>query len=176
MSTELAPRTTFPRKRVSVIELLVPIWTILFLLLAVCPARADEIEDAYLGIMGIIDQADALAATNQAVPARAKYREAQVALVAFKNNYGNWNARAVNYRLKYLAGKIAATPVQPAPAVITTAESPAQAGKTPPKPASLVKLLASGAEPRKVLRLHPNAGDTQSVSLTMKVGMAMSVG
>jgi hypothetical protein len=36
-----------------------------------------------------------------------------------------------------------------------------------------VKLLAAGSEPRTVLRLHPAAGDKQTVTMTMKMGMDM---
>jgi len=39
---------------------------------------------------------------------------------------------------------------------------------------SPVKLLDAGSEPRKVLRLHPVAGDKQSLSMTMKMAMIMS--
>ena len=34
-----------------------------------------------------------------------------------------------------------------------------------------VKLVEAGAEPRKVLRLHPNPGDKQTLTLTMKMAM-----
>jgi hypothetical protein len=49
------------------------------------------------------------------------------------------------------------------------ATSPAAAAK--PADATLT-LLNAGAEPRRMLRLHPHVGDKQSVSMTMKMGMA----
>jgi hypothetical protein len=39
-----------------------------------------------------------------------------------------------------------------------------------------VKLLEPGAEPRQALRLHPKPGDKQTLTLTMKMGMATKMG
>jgi hypothetical protein len=42
--------------------------------------------------------------------------------------------------------------------------------------ASPVKLLEPGAEPRKVLRLHPKPGDKQTLAMTMKIAMVTKIG
>src|SRR5207245_1035101 len=39
-----------------------------------------------------------------------------------------------------------------------------------------VKLLDAGAEPRKVLRLHPKTGDKQTLNMTMKMAMDIKLG
>src|SRR5258706_14293390 len=67
-------------------------------------ARAQEEE--YLRIYSLIEQADSLTA-KQPQAALAKYREAQGALLSLQRNYRDWNAKAVAYRLNYLAEKVA---------------------------------------------------------------------
>jgi len=141
------------------------------LLLTLCSARAEGPDDDYLIIYGIIDQADTLAANGRTTQAHAKYIEAQRALAGFKRSNPHWSTETVNYRMNYLAGKITATAgesVAPGAGVSTGAQ---KAGV--PSAKSPVKLLAAGSEPRTVLRLHPTVGDKQTISMTMKMDMAM---
>jgi hypothetical protein len=145
-------------------------WIILVLLLALCAARAEGPDDDYLAIYGTIEQADALSASGKTDQARAKYLEAQRALIEFKRENPNWSVKVVAYRSKYVAEKIAAT----APNAVAPVSSPAAAVKTPAE--SPVKLLDAGSEPRTVLRLHPAVGDKQTMTMTMKMAMTMSAG
>jgi hypothetical protein len=137
---------------------------VLALLLGVLPARADGPDDEYLRIYGLIQTADELSADGKTAPAKAKYREAAAALASFKTNYPYWNAKLVSYRLNYVAQKLA-PPAEKPPTAAGSETSTTQ-----------VKLLEPGAEPRKVLRLHPNPGDKQTLAFSMKMAMETKVG
>jgi hypothetical protein len=154
---------------------------ILALFMVWWPARADEPGDLYQHVYLLIQEADSLDAGGQSGPALAKYREAQTVLQDLKKENPTWNSQAVSYRLNYLAGKIAALSEKAAkPATGGPAPGP-QEPQPEAKPASggstwQVKLLEAGAEPRKVLRLHPKPGDKQSLTLTMKIAMDLQAG
>ena len=153
----------------------------MMLLLLTCVARAESPDDKYLNIIGIIDQADSLNANGQTALARTKYLQAQAALAAFKRENATANPKAVAYRMNYLADKITATAVksEPAGSGTTTGTQTSNAEKRAVAASSAthqLKLLTAGAEPRKVLRLHPNVGDKQALTLTTKIAMAMTMG
>jgi len=157
------------------------LWILLGLLLTLCAARVEAQDDDYLAIYNVIDQADALNAGGQTAEARNKYIEAKHALMDFQQNNPNWNTPTVNFRLKYLDQKIAATTVsatasavEPA-AATTTAASPAAPQNAMAGAAPSVKLLEAGSEPRKVLSLHPAVGDKQNVSLTSKISVVVAM-
>ncbi len=133
----------------------VSLWIILALLLTLAGARAG-VDDDYLNIYGIINQADSLNASGKVSQAHAKYLEAQRALTGFQKNNPEWNAKVVSYRISYLADKVAATSAKPG----------AEKGAAPPAAMSAVKLLAVGSDPKKALRLHPAAGDRQTITMT----------
>src|SRR2546426_695811 len=124
-------------------------------LLALCPARADDPDDQYIRIYSLMRQADSLTTNGPAGAALAKYHEAVTALQNFQKGHPDWNPRTVSFRLNYLAEKIAAVSQKP------PATGQLGAG------ASQAKLLEAGAEPRKVLRLHPKPGDKQTVAMTL---------
>ncbi len=65
-----------------------------------------------------------------------------------------------------------AAPAQDAPK--TTPKPPAAAGKDSGTP--VVRLLEAGAEPRRQLRYAPAPGDKASLTMTMKMGMQMTMG
>jgi len=170
------------------------VWfTVGLLLLTLGVARAAGPDEDYLAIYGIMGQADALNTKGQTSQAHDKYVEAQQDLIQFQKDNPGWNVNIVSYRLNYLAEKI--TDTSPAtvatvttPAADTTSSpavnaaipaastsQPAGSPATAPIAKSPVKLLDAGSEPRTVLRLHPTVGDKQSISMTMKIGMDMSV-
>jgi hypothetical protein len=154
---------------------------VLALLLGAWPARADGPDDEYLQIYNLIQQADSLNTDGKAAPAKAKYQEAQTALANFRKSYPEWNVKLVSYRLNYVAQKVAAlTEKPPAAAQSGTAtgapEAQPGAGAATPTSTTQVKLLEAGAEPRKVLRLHPSPGDKQTLSLTMKMAVETKMG
>jgi hypothetical protein len=147
---------------------------ILALLMASWPARADDPEDLYQRMYILIQQADSLDASGQSGPALAKYREAQSVLRHLKEENPKWNTDAVGYRSNYLAGRIAALAAKAAKPATGGPTGGSQEAQPDAKPSSAVsalqaRVLEAGAEPRKVLRLHPQAGDKQTLSLTMKI-------
>lgn len=155
-------------------------WLVCALLLAATvPALADEAEDHYFDVLSIIQKADALNSAGQTGKALTNYQKGLAALEAFRKNYSYWNPNVIAYRTKYLGEKIAlCTQKLSAPA-----EKPAegQPGASPDNnsgqvSAVSIKLLDAGNEPRKTLRLHPKAGDKQTLVMTMKMGMAMKIG
>jgi hypothetical protein len=139
---------------------------------ALCPARIEDPADQYVGIVFLIQKADALAASGKTAPALAKYQEAQTALRNFQKNRLDWNPNVVSYRLNYLAEKIAALSQPAAP---SAADRGGATQAETRESASALKLLDVGAEPRKVLRLHPSAGDKQTCIMTLKIGTTTGI-
>ncbi len=150
------------------------------LLLAAGPARAGEPDEDYLPIYTQIQEADSLATSGQATQALAIYREAVTALQGFQKKYPTWNQRMVSARLNRVVEKISALSEKPAAA--PQPRTNVAAGAAPPAsersgtPVGQAKLLEAGAEPRQVLRLHPKAGDKQTLDMTVKVTMENKVG
>jgi hypothetical protein len=155
---------------------------VLALLLGVCPlAQADLGDDQYLQIYTLIQQADELSSSGKAALAKAKYQEAQTALKGFKIDYPSWNVKLVAYRLNYVAQKLAALSETPRAVAAggggtnaTEAQTGAQSATS--TATTQVKLLEAGAEPRKVLRLHPSPGDKQTLHLTLKMAIETKMG
>lgn len=150
------------------------------LILVPGPARADETEDRYMQIYGLIQDADAFATRGQPAKALAKYQEAAKALQTFRTDNMQWNPQMVSFRLNYLAEKITALSAKPAESAGATAspgatEEPATKAAAAPS-APPVKLIGAGAEPRAALRLHPKVGDQQKVGMTIRISVGTKVG
>jgi len=147
----------------------------LALLLGLCPVRADEADDQYLQIYGLIKQADDLGANGKRAPARAKYLEAYNELRNLKKNYPDWNVSLVSARLKYVSQQVNAMSEEPPAAVASTTTNAPEAKPeikvATPTSSGPLKLLGKGAEPRTALRLHPAPGDKQTIILSAKVGL-----
>ena len=89
-----------------------------------------QADENYVGIYGLIQQADNLAATGDPGEALAAFRDAQNQLQQFQKIFPGWNPNIVSFRLNQIAGKIAALKSQmTAPAApakkIESAASPA---------------------------------------------------
>lgn len=102
-------------------------------------ALGQGLDDEYVQIFRTIEEADALSssAPNQAL---AKYLDAQAALDRLHKGSPEWNTRIVNYRLTYLAGRIAAL----------SANNPGSAAAQPPagtKPPTTTAPAAPSAAP-----------------------------
>lgn len=151
------------------------------LLLMLSAAQAADKDEAYLKIFNLIEQADTFQKTGDASRALVKYHEAAEALKNFRRENPAWNPKLVNYRWNDLISKIAvAQDAAAGKSSQPATEKPADQADTTVKPAAdsgttQVKLLQAGAEPRKVLRLAPKVGDTQTMALTMKMGMEMKM-
>src|ERR1017187_5575705 len=102
------------------------------LICALPHARAQSVDDQYVRIYNLIQEGDSLNNSGRPVPALKKYLEAQVALQKFKKVYPDWNISVVDFRLNYLASKIAEAsakaPPAPPPAAPTN-QPPASAGQ-----------------------------------------------
>jgi hypothetical protein len=143
------------------------------MLLATGVARAGDPDEDYLKIYSQIEDAESLETGGQATQALAKYREAAKALALFARSHPDWNAKVVNTRLNRLADSISVLSARPASASPARTNAAASGGAIA---AGAPKLLQAGAEPRKVLRLHPKAGDKQSVETTLKMSMETKMG
>ncbi|MBP9902836.1 MAG: tetratricopeptide repeat protein, partial [Verrucomicrobia bacterium] len=107
---------------------------VLMLVIGRLPAVAQSADEQYVGIYNLIQQGDAFAAT-QPTEALPKYLAAQTALQRLQKLNPDWNPKVVNFRLTYLADKIAELPsAKPRPTTPVFAPSP----PAPPKPAAAV--------------------------------------
>ena len=138
---------------------------VLALVLGVSPVWAEGPDDEYVQIRSLIQQADDLNTGGKSAPATAKYQEAKASLMGFQRSYPDWNVKLVAFRLNYVVQKVAAL-----------TEKPPTAAGGDPAMATPVKLIEPGTEPRKMLRLHPNPGDKQTLSMTVKMAMETKVG
>src|ERR1700674_487550 len=80
----------------------------LFILAAfavVAGVRAQGLDDRYVQIFNLIQEADALG-DARAPEAVAKYTDAQHALQKLQKDNPGWNAQVVGFRLEYVADKI----------------------------------------------------------------------
>ncbi len=114
---------------------------VLFLTFLLSPARAQQgADDQYLIIYSLMQQADTLAGAGHASEALAGFVEAQGELQKFQNAYPDWDPKIVNFRMSYLAEKIAElTPQIPAtntppPVAPSPAVAPPPAVSTPAVP------------------------------------------
>ncbi len=69
--------------------------------------HAEGQDEEYLRVYSLIQEGDGLSTSGQLQDALAKYHEAQTALQSFRKVYPDWNPKVVDYRLEYLATKIA---------------------------------------------------------------------
>jgi hypothetical protein len=134
---------------------------------AATPPNQQNPDEQYIHIMALIDRGDALRKTGQADAAKAKYKEAQRALLIFKATNPLFAPKTVTYRLKELSDELETRPevTEPTP----TAAKPK--AKLEAEDKSGVKVLDAGSEPRKALRLHVKAGEKQTMVLTAKIKM-----
>lgn len=104
------------------------------LLLAGVQTQAQEEE--YVQVYNLIQEGDASAAADPPVLTLNKYLRAQNELQRFQKSYPDWNPRIVNFRINYLAAKIAelsAGSTSTAPMTQPVAEK-AQLSPIPPQP------------------------------------------
>jgi len=153
---------------------------VLALLLGLCPVQADEADDQYLQIYGLIQQADDLRANGKRAPARAKYLEAYTGLTNLKKSYPDWNVNLVSSRLKYITQQVTSLSEEPPAAVASgTTNAPEAKPETKvatPTSSGPLKLLGAGAGSRQALRLHPKTGDKQTLNLSAKVALETKMG
>jgi tetratricopeptide (TPR) repeat protein len=112
---------------------------VVLVLVALClvlpGALGQGLDDEYVQIFGLIQEADTLSdsAPSQAL---AKYLDAQAALDRLHKGSPDWNTRIVNYRLTYLANRIAtlsATTSAPPPVKIIESKGTALESNVAPE-------------------------------------------
>ena len=79
--------------------------SLLVVLVGAFVALAQSLDDEYVQIFRLIQEADTLSSTAPS-QALAKYLDAQTALDRLHKGSPDWNTRIVNYRLNYLASRI----------------------------------------------------------------------
>jgi Flp pilus assembly protein TadD len=100
-------------------------------------AQAQSADDQYVGIYGLIQQADTFAGNGQPGNALPLYVQAQAQLQRFQKMYPAWDAEIVNYRLSDLTTKIAALQAQaPSASTASATSTNAVAGTPAPAPAT----------------------------------------
>jgi Flp pilus assembly protein TadD len=82
---------------------LVLVW--LVILATAASGRAQSLDDQYLQIFNLIQEADSLAGTTPS-EALAKYLQAQTALQRLQKASPDWNSKVINFRLIYVGSKI----------------------------------------------------------------------
>ena len=113
----------------------------MFLLVAgLTAARGQQnADDQYIVIYGLIQQADTLAGSGRPQAALTQYADAQQELAKFEKVYPSWNPKIVNFRLSYVAGKIAGLKAQlpepQVPAPVTGVLNAPPSGTAAPAPA-----------------------------------------
>lgn len=144
-------------------------------------ARAQQqADDKYIGIYGLIQQADHLAETGDPGEALAAYTDAQASLERFQKVYPNWNPNIISFRLNQVTGKIADLKGRvPAPAAaVPKVEKPAGTSATP-APATPAPVEApTNAQPApelENLRAQLQAEQTANENLQAKLKEALSV-
>ncbi len=113
---------------------LVALLLVLAALLPATHAQNAGPDDQYVVIYSLMQQADASASADQTQQALAQYLSVQADLQRFARVYPDWNPRIVNFRLNYLAEKIAeVTPKLPVTNLIpaTATAAPAAPGAAP---------------------------------------------
>lgn len=142
----------------------------LAVLLTAMPVRAQE--DAYVNAYNLIEKGDSLAASGRTDAAVAKYRQAQMALRDFQRRYPGVGRDAVRYRLNYTDDRIEALTKSAEESNGAQASASSSKGAAADRDAGM-KMLSFGAEPRKLLRFHPQEGQKQSLQMTTKMAMTM---
>ena len=98
--------------------------------------RAEGPDDMYVRVYRTIQQADELLSTGQRRTAYERYVEAQNALKALAVSNPDWHPSLVQFRLNYLAGKLAmfGTPPEPATPTAPPSSPSAETNQAPQTP------------------------------------------
>ena len=108
---------------------------LLILVAALASASAQNLDDEYVQIFNLIQEAEGLSSVHPS-QAIAKYLEAQKGLEQLRNGSPDWNPKMVAFRLSYVRSKIAALAPEAtvAGATILSATTNAPAGTSAPTP------------------------------------------
>ncbi|HVV01782.1 MAG TPA: DUF6263 family protein, partial [Verrucomicrobiae bacterium] len=139
-------------------------------------ARADALEDQYLQIHDMVQQADTYQSIGLPEKALAEYRRAQAALLTFQHLHPNWEPNMVAYRLSRLSLK-----TSPAAARAAEEHAPKHAATSGSEGVSLpsgvsLRLIDAGSAPRHQLRYRAAPGQRETLIMTMTMTIDMKTG
>lgn len=103
---------------------------IVFFVAALMAVQAQRLDDDYVQIFNLIQEADSLS-SSQPSQARARYLEAQKGLERLHNGSPDWNPTVVAFRLEYVANKLAALSSQTPAGQAGPTAAPSQPAATP---------------------------------------------
>ena len=136
--------------------------------------RAQSADEQYIQIYGVIQEADALNVSGEWRPALLRYTQAQESLKKFQGMFTSWNPNVIQYRLGYVASRIAAlapkVPVLPSP--VTPSSGPATTTTNPPATGP-VSTVESG-EQVAALKENLRRLEAENSQLTGKLKEALS--
>lgn len=103
-----------------------------YALVLVCGAgaRAAAPDEQYVGLYGLIQEADKFNAAGQTRAAVTKYLEAQVGLKNLQSAFPDWNPKVVQFRIQYIGSKLEPLTQKPATAVAGPASPASSPGQT----------------------------------------------
>ncbi|MEY4387958.1 MAG: repeat containing protein [Verrucomicrobiota bacterium] len=127
--------------------------------------RAAGPEDQYIGIYFQIQQGDTAQADGKLAEAAARYTEAREGLVRLQKSYPTWQNNVVNFRLEYLAKKLALTGPPPAPATPITSK---------PAPVTGADAGTEASPQMNVLQSQVQALQANNAALQAKLREALS--
>lgn len=136
---------------------------VLLLIAGFSPAQAQQVaDDQYIAIYTLIQQADSFVSSGRADSARTLYTDVQKELLGFQKSFPDWNPKIINFRLNYVAGKIAGLKSQlPAPqAPVAVVVAPVAAAPAAPPPAA--------PQPTMVDDLRGQVESLQSANTTLQ--------
>lgn len=148
-------------------------------LLTIAQAQ-QEADEKYLSIYELIRQADDLAEANQPAEALSAFTAAEGRLQQLRKIFPDWNPAIINFRLRYLEGKISGLKQQgvtlAAPVRNTEAAAPVVAGEPAPPTVNLnAQLQSLRAENEKLqaklkesLAPQPTAVDPHSLAIAQE--------
>lgn len=87
------------------------IWVIVGWLLAAAGLHAQSADDQFVRIYNLLQQADQLNDSGETEQAYQKYHEVRAGLKRIQAGYPNWQSKVINFRLNYVADKLA--PLEP---------------------------------------------------------------
>src|SRR5690242_11119051 len=117
---------------------------VITLLAAISMVRADGLDDQYVQIFNVIQEADSLS-NNHPDQALAKYSQAQTALQRLKSGSPDWNSKVVGFRLSYVSAKIAALSAK-APAAVEASSTAKTSAPGAPVPAPRAGAVPTDSE------------------------------
>jgi tetratricopeptide (TPR) repeat protein len=140
--------------------------TPILLLFVVASIRGDGIDDQYVRIYNVIQEADTLNNNGQLSPALSRYVEAQNALQRFQRLNPEWNPKIVGFRLNYLGTKVATLSAKapPPPAAVREPSRPTPQSGGPP--AVVTREPPKGGTPNATLPV-PSREPTRTATTTL---------